>query len=335
MASTINASTSTGLVSTADTSGVLQLQTGGTAAVTVNASQNVGIGTASPVSALTLTNAKGLSWLNASGNFSTTAGSQIVKGADNNLYYDSYDGSAVFRGASFAERMRLDSSGNLGLGVTPSAWSGGPANEIIGLSLWANATNGGYLVQNAYYNGSNWIYKTTSQASYYLQGTGSHYWYNAPSGTAGNAITFTQAMTLSAAGNLQVPAMYATTVTTPRNVFIDSSGNMGGISSVRASKTNITALDTANWIYQLNPVTFNYRKKDEEGAFIDEFEEEQQFGLIAEDVETVKPELCIYVDDKLQGVHYDRMIAPLIKALQEQQAIIQSLTDRVAQLEAK
>jgi hypothetical protein len=48
MAVTINASTTTGLVQTADTSGVLQLQTAGTTAVTVDASQNVGIGTSSP-----------------------------------------------------------------------------------------------------------------------------------------------------------------------------------------------------------------------------------------------------------------------------------------------
>jgi hypothetical protein len=42
MAVTINASTSAGLVNTADTSGVLELQTAGTTAVTVDASQNVG-----------------------------------------------------------------------------------------------------------------------------------------------------------------------------------------------------------------------------------------------------------------------------------------------------
>ena len=41
MASIINAATSGGLISTADTSGVLQLQTAGTTAVTVDASQNV------------------------------------------------------------------------------------------------------------------------------------------------------------------------------------------------------------------------------------------------------------------------------------------------------
>jgi hypothetical protein len=45
MTSTINASTSAGIVTTADTSGVLALQTAGTTAVTVDASQNVGIGT--------------------------------------------------------------------------------------------------------------------------------------------------------------------------------------------------------------------------------------------------------------------------------------------------
>jgi hypothetical protein len=44
LATTINASSASGLVTTADTSGVLQLQTAGTTAVTVDASQNVGIG---------------------------------------------------------------------------------------------------------------------------------------------------------------------------------------------------------------------------------------------------------------------------------------------------
>ena len=52
MAVTLNASTSAGAVITPDTSGVLALQTAGTTAVTVDASQNVGIGTASPTTKL-------------------------------------------------------------------------------------------------------------------------------------------------------------------------------------------------------------------------------------------------------------------------------------------
>ena len=151
----------------------------------------------------------------------------------------------------------------------------------------------------------------------------------------GFSIDSVEKMRLDTSGNLTVPAMYSTTVTTPRNVFIDSTGKMGGISSTRASKTNISQLDTASWIYELNPVTFNYLKKDEEGEYLEEFEEEQQFGLIAEEVELVKPELCIYTDDKVSGIHYDRMIAPLIKAIQELKASNDALTARIAQLEAK
>ena len=50
MTTILNASSSSGLVATADTSGILQLQTANTAAMTIDASQNVGIGTASPAS---------------------------------------------------------------------------------------------------------------------------------------------------------------------------------------------------------------------------------------------------------------------------------------------
>ena len=67
MASIINASTSTGLVTTADTSGVLQLQTGGTTAVTVDASANVGIGTSSPSGKLHVAGSSGPLRISGSG----------------------------------------------------------------------------------------------------------------------------------------------------------------------------------------------------------------------------------------------------------------------------
>jgi hypothetical protein len=51
-----------------------------------------------------------------------------------------------------------------------------------------------------------WEYITTNTAQRYLQdgSSGSHQWFTAPSGTAGNAITFSQAMTLDASGNLAI-----------------------------------------------------------------------------------------------------------------------------------
>jgi hypothetical protein len=96
---------------------------------------------------------------------------------------------------------------NLGLGVTPSAW-GYRAFQIAnaaGISL-SGYNTGGNLAVNCYDN-SGWKYGSNNPASRYQQDqTGSHQWYTAPSGTAGNAITFTQAMTLDASGNLLVGA---------------------------------------------------------------------------------------------------------------------------------
>jgi hypothetical protein len=59
---------------------------------------------------------------------------------------------------------------------------------------------------NAYYNGSSWIYNVTAPSAKYDQVNSEHSWYTAPSGTAGNAISFTQAMTLFANGDLAVGA---------------------------------------------------------------------------------------------------------------------------------
>jgi Chaperone of endosialidase len=110
------------------------------------------------------------------------------------------------------QRAVFDAAGNLGLGVTPSAWAtsgtilkamefgayGG--NFVAGASGFA----GLFVGANAYFNGTNWIYKTTGGATYYNPSANTHSWWVAPSGTAGNAITFTQAMTLSASGGLNL-----------------------------------------------------------------------------------------------------------------------------------
>jgi hypothetical protein len=108
-------------------------------------------------------------------------------------------------------RATLDTSGNLGLGVTPSAWNSSQWSVFEGayggaLAFYkASNVPVTVLTSNAYNDGS-WKYKTTDPAlQYEMDGNvGIHKWYTAPSGTAGNAISFTQAMTLTAAGDLGV-----------------------------------------------------------------------------------------------------------------------------------
>jgi hypothetical protein len=104
------------------------------------------------------------------------------------------------------KQLYIDTSGNLGLGVTPSAWGNNskPLQMADG-SIWGISSLTGYVsVGGNYYYDGNYKYIKTSNATDYYQYDGQHVWRNAPSGTAGNAISFTQAMTLDASGRLFV-----------------------------------------------------------------------------------------------------------------------------------
>ena len=104
-----------------------------------------------------------------------------------------------------AEAMRIDASGNLGLGLTPSAWQTfTSALEVPGGALAGISANQVGVWQNCFYNSSSFKYKSTAAATLYQQAGAVHAWYNAASGTAGNTISFTQAMTLDASGNLGI-----------------------------------------------------------------------------------------------------------------------------------
>ena len=101
-----------------------------------------------------------------------------------------------------------DASGNVGVGVTPSAWSTGYKNVQVldGLGLYGTASSGG-MALNCYYNGSNWI---SNRSSVYHQkyeandGTGAFTWQlNAPVASGGTVPFATTAMTLDASGGLK------------------------------------------------------------------------------------------------------------------------------------
>jgi hypothetical protein len=178
------------------------------AKMTLDSSGNLGIGTTALSSAYRLTTDGGRvaftgnsDGLNLYMRYSSgTAGAFIGSPAANAFAIADSNGT---------QRMYIDSSGNLGLGVTPSAW--GSAYRAIqsyfgGGPFTSNAGSIG-LSGNCFNNGTNWIYSSGNPATRYEfgpDGGGTHRWFIAASGTAGNAITFTQAMTLDASGNLLV-----------------------------------------------------------------------------------------------------------------------------------
>ena len=94
-----------------------------------------------------------------------------------------------------------------------------------------------------YVNSSDqFIYKNNGYASYYSQSGSFHEWYTSPSGTAGNVIPFTKAMTLDLNGDLVLG--YGNIIV---NTLSSETGN--AISIFGASNTNYIQLvgrDTVN-----------------------------------------------------------------------------------------
>jgi hypothetical protein len=171
-----------------------------------NTNDRLGIGTASPIAKLQVR-------AQADGNIAVQSSSFVAGGVKLNVFNDAGSANTALdisaQSIQFAtagtERMRLDSSGNLGLGVTPSAWSYFKAVQVGVGSIVAptNASNT-VVYNNAYYDGSNERYVYGAFASQYQQLDGKHIWKSATSGTAGAVVTFNEAMTLDASGNLLV-----------------------------------------------------------------------------------------------------------------------------------
>jgi hypothetical protein len=198
------------------------------------------------------------STLTVNGQFSVGAapsGRRLYMGQNGtNTYIQALSSTSTAEGLAFfnggTQTMTLNSSGNLGLGVTPSAWRtavGTKALQIGGsVALFSQESSGTYwttLTSNAFQNTSNVnAYINTGFATSYTQTSGQHIWGIAPSGTAGNAITFTQAMTLNASGNLGIgttsPAakldIYRTSVGT---YFLGGSDNVGRQLAIKSSTT--------------------------------------------------------------------------------------------------
>ena len=165
-------------------------------------------------------------------------------------------------GNGCATVMTLDASGNLGLGVTPSAWGSllkaiqiGSGGAFIGSYNNANI----YFGSNQYWDGTNWRYTTSAYTGQFLfdNATGKYIWNTAASGTAGNAISFTQAMTLDASGRLLVG-------TTSQNGFftVDSAATNTNMASFAASNTS-----GPNYVLSLQ----SYANAANTGAFIRAF----------------------------------------------------------------
>jgi hypothetical protein len=108
-------------------------------------------------------------------------------------------------------------------------------------------------------------------------------------------------------------------------VFVGPDGSLGVVASSERYKTDIAPMGSVSErLSQLRPVTFHL-KTDPSG--------DVQFGLIAEEVASVYPELVIRDDQgKIEGVRYDELAPILLSEVQQQEKLIATQAEQLSKL---
>ena len=101
-------------------------------------------------------------------------------------------------------------------------------------------------------------------------------------------------------------------------MYINTNKQLGTLTSSRRFKDNIQDMGTASSkLFQLRPVTFNYKPQFDDGSHL------LQYGLIAEEVAKVYPDMVVYdKDGQPYTVRYQVLAPMLLNELQKQNAVV-------------
>src|SRR5215813_11826676 len=274
-----------------------------------------------------LNTASGLNALffNTTGNFNTASGAEALgantTGDNNTANGFAALGANTIGANNTASGVQALATNDGGAGNTASgayalqANTTGTFNTASGVSaLFSNTTgnNNTALGVNALGNsaGSGNIAIGKSSGSNLMAGNDNIYL-----GSPGGAATESDTLRL---GSVQTRAFVAgvafTPVTRSKAVRIDGSGQLGVLVSSARYKRDIEAMGTRSQdLFTLRPVIFRDREEPE-GM--------QQYGLIAEEVATVYPELVTRTaTGEVEGVDYEALIPMLLNELQRQQQV--------------
>jgi hypothetical protein len=248
-------------------------------------------------------------------------------------------------GGALNEAMRIDSSGNVGIGTTSPTSNltvNGSASAEVDYNVANTKTVLSYADATQYITGTvtsiPYIFRTANTEKMRIT-SGGQVCVNATSGAG----------VLSVVGNVSYAAMYAQAYangdyglgfknasgTTVAGIVINSGSVAYNTTSDYRLKENVAPMTSAlQKVAQLKPVTYTWSE---------EFGGGNGQGFIAHELQAVVPD-CVTgekdaVDEdgnpKYQGVDTSFLVATLTAAIQEQQALIESLTTRLTALENK
>jgi hypothetical protein len=225
-----------------------------------------------------------------------------------------------------------------------SANTGGGANTAIG--YYALAANENALANTAVGSGALLNYLGFSPFSGGNTGIGEGALENDTTGNYNTALgseagsgvtTANNVICIGAAGNNVSDSCYIGNIFNATSsggaaVFVNSNGRLGTTTSSRRFKDDITQMDGASEVlFGLKPVTFRYKKQvDPEGNG------KLQYGLVAEDVEKVNPDLVARdKEGKPYSVRYDQVNAMLLNEFLKEHRKVQELERGMAALTAQ
>ena len=338
MPSTINASNSGsgGLISTGDATGVLALQSAGTTAVTIDTSQNVGIGTTTINNAVTTYRGAGVNnyiqFTNSTTGTASTDGCLIGVAADDTaLRLRVLEAAPMIFTTSDTERMRIYSNGLVKVvttGTTAPTYSFTNYGEGL---MFSNGDNSG-----SRYSDIVSLANTPAGATSNIR-----FWTN----EGGGAGTATEKMRIDTGGNLLVG-----TTTSPSGSGSISVNNqiysVGTYNNTSGSSANI-GIDATNKNFYRSTSALKYKQdiRDIESIDITKFrpvrykskcnmddQTKDHFGFIADWVDEAGiKELVVYgADGEVESFSYDRMTVVLTKTVQEQQALITAQAEELS-----
>jgi Chaperone of endosialidase len=187
----------------------------------------------------------------------------------------------------------------------------GASNTASGYQALQNNTTGGNNIAIGYLAANN--APVANSNSIYIGSTGS-------GGDTGGVIYLGTQGTQT--GGTYIAGISGATASSGAEVYVTSSGQLGTVLSSGRFKEQITDMgDTSSKLLQLRPVSFFYKPEYDDGSHL------LQYGLIAEEVAKVYPEMVAYDHDgKVLTVKYHLLTPMLLNEAQKQHAEVQKLS---------